>query len=370
MEDKSILNETPQEVQDYLNDLAIAVCINGERLEKYEKLAIKLCGVKAFANMKLFVEEVQHSVEREKFTNTSRVNLGYLGKNAGVSEDTLAKIIKHHEDSLGPSKEEKEFWERYSKYKVGCRQYLKKYPNGKFVSLAKSAIADFEAKEREEEQKKRAEEDQFWNNCQGQDDKGYQEYLRRFPNGKYAHLAQSIIADLEKKKMETAREQAMWKKCLTKEDFQNYLNHYPYGKYTKLAYDRIRQLEAKMQDEQAENELWLSCKTEMDYLRYLKEYPNGIYQASAKSRIASLQRDSRIKSRVEEENEEKKKGKKTPKGKLGCAIGIVLEIIVILITVFSFDVYDIGELIIGFLVLSWMAVGVRAFLVAVFDLED
>ena len=364
MEDESILNQNTQEVQDYLNDLAIAVCINGDRLEKYEKMVTKRCGDKAFANMKRFVEEVQHSAEREKFTNTSRVNLSYLGKNAGVSEDTLAKIIKHYEDSFGPSKEEKEFWERCSKYKAVCQLYLKRYPNGKFVSLAKSAIADFEAKEREEERKKRAEEDQFWNNCQGQDDKGYQEYLRRYPNGKYAHLAQSNIADLEKKKRESDKEQAMWKKCLTKEDFQNYLNHYPYGKYAKLAYDRMRQLDAQMQAEQAEKELWLNCRTELDYLRYLKEYPNGIYQASAKSMIANL-RQKNSKSVKEKE----KKEKKTTKSKLGCAIGIVLEIIVILIVVFE-DPDDVGEAIWLFLGLSGMAGGVWAFLVAIFDLGD
>ncbi len=370
MEDESILNKNPQEVQDYLNELAIAVCIKGDKLEKYEKMAIKRCGNEAYANMKLFVEEVKRSVERGKFTNTSKVNLSYLGKNAGLSKNVVSKITKHFEDKFSEKdREEDNLWNQcYPGYKPGYQNYLNRYPNGKYSSTARSIIADLERKEREEA-KERAEREErnFWNKCQTSDKSGFLKYLDKYPYGKYASTARSILADLERKEKEKeereqreqkaeqqmwdqcrtkddyqryldrypygvyaskayvlmlkaekeeqrqkeeaaqarlaeeqkrkekerqerekAAEQAMWKKCLTKEDFQNYLNHYPYGKYTRLAYDRMRQLEAKMQAEQAENELWLSCKTELDYLRYLKEYPNGIYRASAKSRIAEL----------------------------------------------------------------------------------
>jgi hypothetical protein len=147
MEDESILNKNPQEVQDYLNELAIAVCIKGERLEKYEKMAIKRCGSESYANMKLFVEEVQRSAERGKFTNTSKVNLSYLGKNAGLSENIVNKIIQHFEVEFG----EEAFWNQCRpNEKTGYKNYLDKYPNGKYASKAREILAEIEMKERAE----------------------------------------------------------------------------------------------------------------------------------------------------------------------------------------------------------------------------
>lgn len=96
--DESLLNKNSQENhenQHYLDDLAEAVCINDDRLEKYEKMVTIKFGEEAYANMKLFVDELQRSIERQKFTNTSKVNLSYLGKNAGLSEHTIEKIVDH-----------------------------------------------------------------------------------------------------------------------------------------------------------------------------------------------------------------------------------------------------------------------------------
>ena len=95
--DQSILNANKQEVKDYLNNLAEAVCINGEALEKYEKVVTKQYGEETYNNMKMFVEEVQGYVKRKSFTNTSKVNLGYLGKNAGLSDGAIENIIMHYE---------------------------------------------------------------------------------------------------------------------------------------------------------------------------------------------------------------------------------------------------------------------------------
>lgn len=95
--DQSIFNANQQEVKDYLNNLAEAVCINGDALEKYEKVITKQYGEEVYNNMKLFVEEVQEYVKRKRFTNTSKVNLGYLGKNAGLSDGVIENIIMHYE---------------------------------------------------------------------------------------------------------------------------------------------------------------------------------------------------------------------------------------------------------------------------------
>ena len=98
--DQSILSSNQQEVKDYLNNLAEAVCINGESLEKYEKVVTKQYGEEVYNNMKMFVEEVQGYVKRKSFTNTSKMNIGYLGKNAGLNEQTINSIIQHYEDQF------------------------------------------------------------------------------------------------------------------------------------------------------------------------------------------------------------------------------------------------------------------------------
>lgn len=290
VEDESLLNKNPQEVQDYLNDLAVAVCIKGERLEKYEKMAIKRCGNEAYANMKLFVEEVQRSVERGKFTNTSKVNLSYLGKNAGLSESVVIKITKYFEDEFAEKdREEDNLWNQcYPGYKPGYQNYLNRYPNGKYASTARSIIADLERKEKDEA-KERAEREErnFWNNCQTSDKSGFLKYLDKYPNGKYASTARSIIADLDRKQKEKEEreqreqkaEQQMWDQCRTKDDYQRYLDRYPYGVYASKAYvemlkaekEEKRQKEeaakarfAKEREEReraAEQALWNKCQT-------------------------------------------------------------------------------------------------------------
>jgi hypothetical protein len=145
MEDESILNRSTLETQTYLNDLAIAVCVNGDKLEKYEKVTTRQCGEEAFANMKLFVEEVQRSVERGKFTNTSKVNLGYLGKNAGVSDETITMIVEKcaQRIKIDPQKEENEFWLN-CKTLQDYKAYLDKYPNGTYRNSAQTKIDELE----------------------------------------------------------------------------------------------------------------------------------------------------------------------------------------------------------------------------------
>lgn len=93
--DQSIVKRNQQEDESYLDDLAFAVCVNGESLEKYKKIVEKQYGTDAYANMSQFVQTLQQQVERGQFTNTSLLNLKYLGKNAGMSEEAIDLIIDH-----------------------------------------------------------------------------------------------------------------------------------------------------------------------------------------------------------------------------------------------------------------------------------
>lgn len=101
MEDQSILGKnTPHEDYAYLNDLVKAVCIDGESFDKYEKMVVKIFGDEICENLKHFIEELSRSAERKGFSNSSLISLGYLGKNAGLSQKTLDAVIKHYQEAF------------------------------------------------------------------------------------------------------------------------------------------------------------------------------------------------------------------------------------------------------------------------------
>lgn len=101
MEDQSILGKnTSHEDYAYLNDLVKAVCIDGESFDKYEKMVVKIFGDETSENLKHFIEELSRSAERKAFSNSSLISLGYLGKNAGLSQETLDTVIKHYQETF------------------------------------------------------------------------------------------------------------------------------------------------------------------------------------------------------------------------------------------------------------------------------
>lgn len=99
-EEQTILNASNQADNEYLNNLAVAVCINGDKLDKYKKIVTKKYGEDVYKNLKQFVNEQHEYLKRKKVTNTSKVNLTFLGKNAGLNEATIDKIIRHVESKI------------------------------------------------------------------------------------------------------------------------------------------------------------------------------------------------------------------------------------------------------------------------------
>lgn len=113
-------------------------------------------------------------------------------------------------------------------------EYLEKYPTGKYASVIKKQIADY--KEFLEK-----EEDRYYK------ENGPMAYLRKYPNGNYANDARNKLED---------------------EDFRNcdakfYLEIYPSGRYAK----------------EAEDYLQMSPK------EYLKKYHDGRYKTDAEESI-------------------------------------------------------------------------------------
>ena len=91
--DKSILSSKQNQGDSYLDELAFAVCVNGELLEKYEKFVIKQYDEDVLNKMKRFVDEVQKCVRHQKFTGASRFVLEHLGGDVGISKEVVESVI-------------------------------------------------------------------------------------------------------------------------------------------------------------------------------------------------------------------------------------------------------------------------------------
>ena len=294
MKDQSILNSSSKKDESYLDDLAFAVCVNGESLEKYRKIVEKKFGADVFSNMVQFASTIDQQVKRRQFTNTSLLSLKFLGKNAGLSEMAIDMIVDHfrgefQEEQLKEERRKNEdtaFWKQCNpSNKYQLKEYLKKYPTGLFAEHAVSLIADLERIE-----KMAIKESRMFNQCRTQRD--YMNYLSKYPNGAYVTKAKVIIEDLGRKEIEENR---VYNLCKDKSDYIGYLRKYPNGKYVKEAQENIKTFENTDRQTTEDVSFWNQCtpRTKQNLQKYLSKYPNGKYAIQAKSKIAEIERIER-----------------------------------------------------------------------------
>lgn len=286
-EDESILNSKQNRGDSYLDELAFAVCINGESIVKYKKIVEKQFGIDTYSNMEQFAHVLQQQVERGQFTNTSLLNLKYLGKNAGMSEVAVDMIIDHFNNKVKEEqliREEDKYWNNCDQNdKHALLEYARKYPKGRYV---KEAHAKINAINKEENAKR--EENAFWEQCNPNDKRQLNEYLRMYPKGMYVARAKSLIADLERIEKDAIEESRVFNQCRTQRDYMSYLSKYPNGAYSAKAKVIIEDLGRK---EIEGNRAYNLCKDKKDYLDYIRKYPNGKYVKEAQEKIRAWERD-------------------------------------------------------------------------------
>ncbi|MCX7149936.1 MAG: caspase family protein, partial [Rhodocyclales bacterium] len=119
--------------------------------------------------------------------------------------------------------------------------YLKQYPKGKYLALAKFELKKLDDHDKAEQARQAAEqelaaqraEQAAWDEAKtGAGAAAYTSYLDRYPNGRYAALAQSAQQRLLRD------EDAQWKSALetaTRTAMQAYLAKYPNGRYVAQA---------------------------------------------------------------------------------------------------------------------------------------
>ena len=295
--DKSIINSKQNKDVSYLEDLAFAVCVNGESLEKYKKIVEKKYGTDTYTCMEQFAMALQQQVNRRQFTQTSLLNLKYIGKNAGLSEDAIDMIIHHFDGKIkGKIKEEQlkreedEYWNNCSrKDKSALKEYLRKYPKGQYAKEAHDLITAIN-----KEEIAQREDSAFWEKCNPNDKRQLKEYLRKYPTGLYAARAASLISDLERIEKMAIEESRMFNQCRTKREYIGYLRKYPNGAYVTKAKSKIAEIERIELEEIEENRMFNLCRTREDFMDYLRKYPTGQYVKKANEKIIDLDAASRL----------------------------------------------------------------------------
>jgi osmotically-inducible protein OsmY len=165
--------------------------------------------------------------------------------------------------------------------------YLKQYPKGKYVALARIELKKLDERDKAQRAKETTEKQQAlererqevlrieqlaWDEAKSAAGvAAYASYLQRYPKGRYAALAQAALPKLqreaaEREKLEAVQRQqalerqrvetektaavelALWERIKNSTDtepFQSYLRQYPQGKYVAPARTELKKLEER-----------------------------------------------------------------------------------------------------------------------------
>ena len=159
-------------------------------------------------------------------------------------------------------------------------KYLDEYPNGNYASEAKSEVGII---------KDNIEKNMFYNAKKNKSISELEKYLDEYPNGNYASEAKSevgIIKDnIEKNMFYNA------KKNKSVSELKKYLDEYPNGKYASEANSEVSIIKDNIEKNMFFNAK--KNKSVSEFEKYSDEYPNGKYASEAKSEI------SRIRAEIE-----------------------------------------------------------------------
>lgn len=202
-------------------------------------------------------------------------------------------------------------------------EYLKQYPKGRYLAQARVKIAKLKAEARQPAVSPAPTsvavassdpESALWSEVQkGNTADDYDVYLKQYPKGKYVALAKQRVQKLKhdaRQKVE-AEEQSAWQaaeSAQTPEGYAAYLASYPSGRYAALAQTRANKFKADTAV-QEETRLWQAAekgnKTEVD--AYLGRYPSGRYASAAQLKLAQI--TARI---VEDERKAREEAARVP----------------------------------------------------------
>ena len=112
-------------------------------------------------------------------------------------EDTETPMV--HPEGSAAGDTEIAFWVSItdSKNKAEYEAYLQQYPNGGFVKLARSRLAELETPESSSEQHATTTEITFWESVRDSEDASmFEAYLEKYPEGQFRELAVALLTKL------------------------------------------------------------------------------------------------------------------------------------------------------------------------------
>jgi len=199
------------------------------------------------------------------------------------------------ESKGGPGLAERTLWESVSKENRadGYRQYLSRYPEGRFTSTAKANLQAIE--EREAQNRELA----LWSKIKDSTDPNdFESYIAQYPKGLFVDRASLRVQRLKAATTKAAAmdaELALWDQVKGSTDvpeIQVYAKRYPSGQFASIARNRIKKLTAASKEtHDLEMEMWNKVKDSRkisDFQNFLQTFPNGIFAGIAKSRIENL----------------------------------------------------------------------------------
>lgn len=147
------------------------------------------------------------------------------------------------------------------------KEYLKEYPNGRFVkkyNLIKDSIESLQV-------------------IRSKSPKKILEYLSNNQNGRFKPEVQKLYDSLESANYKTVR--SNWSDPLILDSF---IEDFPQSRYTESVSRRYRQLASRMKREDLLIAKTLRQKTEKAYKEYLEKYPNGKAAVDIRRRLKKL----------------------------------------------------------------------------------
>lgn len=202
------------------------------------------------------------------------------------------------------NEEERNLWEKVARKNTisAYREYLTRYPEGRFRGAALAQIKVIEEREAQDRDL------EYWDRIKdSKDPRVFEEYVKRFPGGLFADTATTTVKRLRVSASVAsalAAEDALWEKVKGSTDpvqISSYLDVYPQGFYSAQARRRLESIRAAEDRKNfLELRLWEQIKDSRqveDFKNYLQVYPDGLMSELAKARLETL---VRMKAETEE----------------------------------------------------------------------
>ena len=177
---------------------------------------------------------------------------------------------------------EQQIWDSVAKSNTvsAYQNYLKRYPNGRFSDIARDKLKGNET------------EQQIWNSAaKSNTAEVYEDYIKKYPNGSFASAArdriEGLVIQAEQQLWESEKKMSLKEMNAAEEDFYKKL---PPGLFSEIAQDRRK----KHRSEIELFEPFSMLGTSAAYEDYLKKYPKGEFVLSAQEMLRVIEADQKL----------------------------------------------------------------------------